>query len=304
MATTYPPAPPTISGQNITVDRLMNNPVILQRLLRTLVQQRLIGDKVLKGRVDLTGSGAVIYEIAESIFADLQSERVAPLGEYPATTDTPGTIATANTDKWALSTKVSDEAVARNRIDVVARKLIKLSNRIAFGFDQLVLSAIGSAVTQTQGVVAAWNNASANQFLDVLLAVSVSDVLNQGYSIDTIVLQPVPYARLIASTPVLASLPRENGSPVLTGNLTQFAGLTFLKSTNLPAGVQAMVLDSTLLGSIAYEELGGGYQGTAQEGVETKRFRVEENDGWQINGRLVRVPLIQEPGAAVKLTGV
>jgi hypothetical protein len=47
MPTTYPPGAPTVSGQLITVDRLMNNPVIVQRMLRTLVQQRLIGDKLL-----------------------------------------------------------------------------------------------------------------------------------------------------------------------------------------------------------------------------------------------------------------
>jgi hypothetical protein len=46
-------------------------------MLRTLVQQRLVGDKALSGRVDLTGSGSAVYEIAESIFADMQAEIVA-----------------------------------------------------------------------------------------------------------------------------------------------------------------------------------------------------------------------------------
>lgn len=304
MPTTYPPAPATVAGQNITVDRLMNSPVVVQRLLRTLVQQRLIGDKLLAGRVDLTGSGSVVFEVAESIFSDFSSERVAALMEYPNTTDQPGTVSTANTDKWALATEVSDEAIARNRIDVVQRKLIKLANRIAFGFDTLVLSAVGSSVTQTQAVASSWTGATPNQFLDILLAVAQADVLNQGYVIDTIVLKPVPFARLISSTPVLAALPREsNGSPILTGNLAQFAGLKFLKSTNLPPSVDAMVLDSTQLGSIAWEELGGGYVGSAQEGVQSKQFRKEANDGWRIQGRLVRVPMIQEPNAAVKLTG-
>jgi hypothetical protein len=304
MGTTYPAAPGTISGQNITVDRLVNDPVRIYRALNTLVQQRLIGDKLLTGRVDLTGAGSAAYEVAESIFPDYSAERVAALMEYPNTTDTSGTAAMANTEKWALASEISDEVVARNRMDQVRRKLIKLSNRLAFGFDALCLSAIGSAVTQTQAAGAAWSNASANAFLDILLGVAQSDSLNAGYVVDTLVLKPIPFARLLGSAPVLASLPRENGSPVVTGNLVQFAGLRFLKSTNLPPSVDAMVLDSTQLGSLGFEDLGGGYTGSARDGVQSKVFRKEANDGFRIQGRLVQVPMIQEPGAAVKITGV
>jgi hypothetical protein len=138
----------------------------------------------------------------------------------------------------------------------------------------------------------------------VLLGVAQSDTLNMGYVIDTLVLSPTYYARLLATPAVLASLPREGNSPILTGNTVQFAGLTFLKSTNLPSGVNVMVLDSTQLGSIGFEELGGGYTGSAHEVVQSKVFRKEHNDGFRIQARLVRVPMIQEPGAAVKLTGL
>jgi hypothetical protein len=89
----------------------------------------------------------------------------------------------------------------------------------------------------------------------------------------------------------------------VTGNLVQIAGLNIWKSTNMPSGVTAMVLDSTLLGSIAFENLGGGYQGEYGD-VESKRIRLEENDGWKIQARKVAVPMVQEPGAAVKITGV
>ena len=303
MPTTYPPGAPTVSGQLITVDRLMNSPVIVQRMLRTLVQQRLIGDKLLSGRVDLTGSGTALYEISESIFPDYSAEKVAALMEYALSTDQPGLVGVASTDKWGLAEEIADETVARNRYDVAARKLIKLANRLAFQFDAMVLAAIGSAVTQTQAATATWSGASATPFLDVLLGVAQSDTLNMGYVIDTLVLSPTYYARLLATPAVLGSLPREGNSPILTGNTVQFAGLTFLKSTNLPSGVNVMVLDSTQLGSIGYEELGGGYTGGADE-VQSKVFRKDANDGFRIQARLVRVPMIQEPGAAVKLTGV
>jgi hypothetical protein len=72
---TYPTIP-TLSGQKVTVDWLMNNPVVIYRTLRTLVQQRLIGDKLLTGRVDLTGSGSAVFGVSEGIFATRSAERV------------------------------------------------------------------------------------------------------------------------------------------------------------------------------------------------------------------------------------
>lgn len=298
----FPPAGPTINGQVITANRLINNPVLIYRLLRTLVQQRLVGDKILSGRVDLTGSGSAVYEIAESIFADMQAEIVDALAEYPLTTDTPGTIAVASTAKWGLASEISDELIARERIDLVMRKLVKLANRIVFQFDALCLSAVNSAVTQTSAAIAAWNATNADQLADVLLAGAVIDSLNLGYAADTVLLTPTQFARIVAAAKIIQNTPRESGNLVLTGNLISLGGLTFLKTTNMPAGVTAMVLDSTMLGSIGYENLGGGYQGSPGD-VESKRIRLEENDGWKIQARKVAVPMVQEPGAAVKLTG-
>lgn len=303
----FAPGSATINGQLITVDRLINNPVLIYRLLRTLVQQRLVGDKLLTGRVDLTGSGTAVYEIAESIFADMDDEVVGQLAEYPTSTDQPGTIAKADTVKRGLSTLISDELIARARVqgpDPVVRKLIKLANRIAFTFDALCLSAIATAVTQTQPASAVWSdNANANPLRDILLAAAQVDELNQGYVVDTAVCKPTAWAEVISAAKVLANTPRENGPVTITGNLVSIGGLNIRKSTNLPSGVDAMVADSTLLGSIARENLGGGYQGDYGD-VESKRIRLDENDGWKIQARKVAVPMVQEPGAAVKITGV
>lgn len=299
---TYAPPNPTVSGDNITVSRLVNNPVMIFRALRTLVQQRLVGDKILSGKVDLTGTGAVNYEVSEAIMATSLAERVDDLMEYPESADGTATSAMAATEKWALATSISDKLVARNRIDIVNRKLIKLANRIAFGFDALVISAVASAVTQTSGAVAAWSTSSADPFADVTLGASVVDSLNQGYEIDTVLATPNRWARLISAAKVIERAPREGGDTLLlTGRLARIAGLNVWKTTNMPSGVDVMLLDSKQLGSIGWEDQGGGYMGSA-DGVQTKRIRLEENDGWKIQGRRIGVPIVQEPGAAVKIT--
>lgn len=304
--TIYTPPAPTVDGQTITVSHLVNNPVLVQRTLRGLVNLRLIGGKLLTGRVDMTGSGSAIFEIGESIYATDDAETIDDLMEYPLTDDENADLAVVSAGKYGLATEIPDALIARNRMDVVMRKLTKIANRIVVGFDGRVISAIGSAVTQTQAASAAWNTANADPFLDAMLAGSVVDDLEEGFAVDTLVAKPVAYARLVAQAKIMNALPRESDNVVLTGRMTQIAGYTILKSNRLPSGVDVMGVDTTALGSIAFERQGGGYEGDAADpnGVESKVIRLEENDGVRIQVRKVAEPVVVEPGAAVKLTGV
>jgi hypothetical protein len=307
MSQTYSPPTPVLSGDNITVDYLMNNPVILYRALRTLVQQRLIGARILTGRVNLTGSGSAVFETGESIFADDDAEIVDELGEYPLTDTGRADASIATSLKRGFASLVSDENVARNRIDVVQRKLLKLANKIVFGFDAICLSAVGSAVTQTQAAAAAWNAAGAEPFLDVLLSGAKVDELNQGYNVDAIVARPIKWAYLVNLLAKMGALPRETAANVIaTGVVVEVAGLSLMKTTNMPTGVDVFVADTTQLGSIGWEDLGGGYMGDPANplDVEFKRIRLDDSDGWKLQTRKTGVPMVQEPNAAVKVTGV
>lgn len=305
--TTYAPPTPVLSGDNITVDYLMNNPVILYRALRTLVQQRMIGARILTGRVNLTGSGSAIFETGESIFADDDAEIVDELGEYPLT-DTDRAVASIATSlKRGYASLVSDENVSRNRIDIVQRKLLKLANKLVFGFDALCLSAVGTAVTQTQAAAAAWNTAGAEPFLDVLLSGAKVDELNQGYNVDAIVARPIKWAYLVNLLAKMGALPRETAANVIaTGTVVDVAGLSLMKTTNMLPGVDVFVADTTQLGSIGWEDLGGGYLGDPSNplDIEFKRIRLDESDGYKLQTRKTGVPMVQEPNAATIVTGV
>lgn len=297
---------PSLSNGQITVDYLMNNPVILYRTLRTLVQQRLVAGRLLTGRVNLTGTGSAVFETSENIFANDDPEIIDQLGEYPLT-DTAGAVTNlAASLKRGYASLISDEDVKRNRIDVVNRKLRKLANRLVFSFDAVGLSAIGSAVTQTQAASAAWNVAGADQFLDLLLSGAQVDALNQGYNVDSVVADPIHWARLVASIAKLFAGAMDYADILKNGTILEIAGLSLMKSTNLPSGVNVMVADSTVLGSIGWEDLGGNYMGDPSDplDIESKRLRMEENDGWKIQVRKTGVPMVQEPNAAVKVTGV
>jgi hypothetical protein len=312
--TTYDFPIPTISGQAITVQWLAADPKRIYRLMNGLVQRFLIGHKVLAGRVDLTGSGSAIYEIAEGIVADLASATVNPLSEYPLTTTTPGTLAAIKPLKDGLDSLISDEDIAHNAIDKVMRDLIKIANTLVLKADGLVLAAVASQVTQTQAVTnGAWNTANANPFLDAMLAKATIIGQNKGYNPDTVVVSFVQFAYLVSRAAVLSYIPRETADSVIaSGNMVRIAGLQYLATNNGPTN--PLILDSTMLGSLAYENLGGGYNGNARppganednptsSGVETKRWRNEDIDGVRFRARLVRAPMVQEPGAAAFITG-
>jgi hypothetical protein len=300
---------PTVSGTSITVDWLRNDPRRIYRLLRTLVQQRLVGWRILTGRVDLTGTGFGVYEVSESIFAAISGSVVRPLSRYPLTQSGTPTLATVRPDKTGLADLFSDEDAAHNRIDNVMRALIKIANQLTFQNDALALAAVGSLVTKTTAAAGTWDGtANANPFLDVLLAAASVDEENQGYSVDTVVTTPTKFAYAIGTSVKLGLLPREEAGNAITNNVNnlRIAGQTWIKTTNMPSGVTAVALDSNMLGSMAYERLGGGYQGDPSDmtsGVESKRFREEGIDGVKVQARIVRAPMVQEPNSARIITG-
>jgi len=247
--------------------------------------------------------------VTESIFAALAGSVVRPLSQYPLTQTGTPTLATVRPDKTGLKTLISDEDVAHNRIDKVMRDLKKIANQLTFQNDALALALIASAVTKTVSAVATWDGTStANPFLDVLLADASVASENQGYNIDTVATTPTKFAYAVSSAVARGILPREQAGNAATTdiNAIRIANQTWVKTTNMPSGVTAIALDSTMLGSMAYERLGGGYQGDPSDmasGVESKRFRDEETDSTVIQARIVRAPMVQEPNSARIITG-
>lgn len=319
---TYSDTVITINGQRIAWNQLVERPVRLNRVLDTLVDQRLLGHRVLRGRVDLTGVGTTLVEQSESILKKYPAERVAQLGEYPKTLDEPGPVVSANTDKWGFEEDIPDELVARaSGGDTITRKLIKMVNQHVTQNDARILSYIGSTVTATYAASAAWNTANADPFADLLLAAAQVDELNKGYSVDTLIVRPTKWAQILTRAKVIDRAPREGGDPLLlTGRLIRLAGYSIWKSTNLPTGVQAFAFDSNQLGTIGWENIpsqrGEAWTGSARPaapgdtdptaGVQTRirPLNVEGGkDGIAIGTRMVQVPIVQEPGAGIKITG-
>lgn len=308
MGLLYPPTAPVLTGDVLTINRFLSSPAAVARRLRTIADQRFLAEVILTGRIEATG-GAIAYDQSETIYSDRVPTPVAPGGEYERALAVGGVAALAKVTKYGQDIRLTDEAIGRQPASSTQRVLTKLVNRAVNYIDTISLAAIAAAVTQTQSATAAWSAGTADPFLDVMLAVAQVEDLAEGYDVDTIVTTSTLYARLVANQKVISGLRRESTNTVTeTGEVSQIAGLVLrpVPANRMPAGVSAMVLDSQQLGSLGYENIPSPeYTGNPRDDIQTwVRRDGSATDSWLIRGRRPVVPIVQEPNAAVKLTGV
>jgi hypothetical protein len=301
---TYPPPSPTVSGDILQIHQLLAQPALLDRRLRAVAENRFIADVLLPQRFPVQG-GAIQYEQGSTMFTDRAPEQVAPGMEYPRTGISVGPMQLAQVVKWGQDVPITDESISRLRMSPLNVAMSKLVNHMVKIVDSVSMSAIGSQVTATRAATAAWTASTAEILRDLLLAVADVRALNEGFEPDTVVVTDEVFAFVMSDSIIASAVSREDPSaPVYTGALPIIAGLRILTSPHVPFSTEALVLDSTQLGGMADEQLGGpGYTG-ALGGVQTKSMRKDDNDRWDLRARRVTVPVVTEPEAAIRITGV
>jgi hypothetical protein len=304
VAITYPPAAPTLTGDVIAISRFLNTPTAVSRRLRTIAENRFISDVLLTGRIE---GSSVLYETDESIYTSRAPEIVAPGAQYPRALAPTGTAAVANPVKWGEEIPITDEEVGRFRGQAVERNLQKIVNYIVYTVDTTALAVISAAVTQSITAIANWNAGGANIILDLLRAKATIRALNKGYEPNAVACDDFAFAYIMGNLNVLATMAREAGTTVsMSGDLPVLAGLRIMPTPNLPTAGQAIVVDTTALGALAYERIPSPeYQGDPATGIETLTRRDPVgNDSWLVRGRRPVVGIVQEPGAGCKISGI
>lgn len=305
MPYTYPPSAPSVSGDFTTIHSLLNRPDLIARRLRTIAEQRFIADALLTGRFAAVG-GAIQYEQSDSLYTDRAPEVVRPGMEYPLSGLGIGPTQIAEVQKWGQDVPITDESIKRLNRNPVDRAFIKLVNQMVKQVDSVALAVIAAAITQTAAAAASWSTATAKQiFLDVAKAKAAVIDLNEGYEPDTVVVSSTAWTYAMATFGDAGYLPREDrNAPIFTGLFPVIDGMTWLATPNIPVTNAAIVVDSQQLGGMADEQLGGpGYVG-ALAGIETKSIRNDKRDMYDLRARRVTVPIVLEPNAGYKITGV
>jgi hypothetical protein len=302
----YPPAGPTLSGDLITIHRLLANPAYLERRLRTIAELRFVADRILTNPLRVSG-GAVAYEISEPIVNSRAVESVAPGAEYPRDSPADGAAALAQVRKWGQAVPLTDEKLKRSvymgrELD---RALLKTANTVIQKIDRLTTAAVASAVTATSTAANTWDNASALLFRDVEKAAAKIVDTNQGYNPNTVLMSTTKYAMLVTD-PAIAALRRREDStnPIYGGSIDKLGKYEIIATavSNLSSD-DVWVFDSTALGGMADEtEVDPGYA-SLDNNLQYQTKRIAERDSWDIWARRITVPVVQEPAAAVRITG-
>lgn len=305
MPVSYPPAPPTLAGDLLTIHRLLQSPTLIRRRLQTLADMRFVADQILTQRFRSSG-GAVLYEISEPIFNTREIEAVAPGSEYPRDTPATGEAATAAVSKWGQAVFLSDESIKRNVYggSEVDRSLRKVVNTVIRKVDRITIAAVASAVTATQQAIGGWEGNSAAMLRDIELAKAKVADLDMGYAPDTIMMSTQKYALLVSDDKIATLRRRETtDNPVYGGQIERIAGLAVVttSSGNLPTD-DVWILDSKQLGGMADETTQDPGYSPAEMGIQVQSERIARRDGWDLWGRRITVPVVQEPGAAIRIT--
>lgn len=282
------------------IHQLLRSQPAIARRVRTLAAQRFISDALLKGRFKSIG-GAVLYENGDPLFAPDDPEAIQPGGEYPRSQVTAGDLAAARVDKWGRDVPVTDESIKRRGIDVVDKAMIQLVNRMVKFVDSASLGVIASKVTATSAASGTWTTAEAI-VESVELAKARAEESGEGHTLDTIVLTPTGYAKVMALFLAAGLLPREAANPLITGRWPEVLDLTWLRSPHTPT-TAPMLVDTDELGGMADEDLGGPGYTKSLPGVETKSIREEKTDSYLLRTRRVTVPVVTDATAGVVITG-
>lgn len=302
----YPPSGPSLTGDLLSVHRLLQNPTYLQRRLRGIPDLRFIADRVLTQRLRTSG-GAVAYEIGEPIVNARPIRAVSPGAEYPRDSPADGTAALAKVSKWGEAVPLTDEKLKRSVYmgDEVNRTLRKAANTIISKVDKLTTTAAASAITATSAAAQTWDNASALLFRDVEKAAAKIVDANQGYRPNTIMMSTTKYAMLVTDPAIAALRKREDSTNPIYGGSIESLGKYNIVATalaNLPSD-DVWIFDDNELGGMADEnEVDPGYA-TMDNNLQFKVIRKESRDAWDIQCRRITVPVVLEPAAGVKITG-
>lgn len=149
----HPLAAPTISGDNVTVDTMLQQPTRITNFLQDLTLQRFVLDRLFTSEGGVTG-GAVVYDLLteNELFLDRDVEPVAPGSEFPIVTSTRRAPKVAGVEKFGGKYFFTDEARDRNDQSAFRNENIKLANTIVRKLNARAIEVLAAAIAANGGL--------------------------------------------------------------------------------------------------------------------------------------------------------
>lgn len=249
------------SNQPITVNALIDNPLIVPERTLQVLDNQFVADRVLRNAGTATG-GAVAYRVSSGIFADASSEIVSPGGEIPVAQISRGDISSVPVQKRGLAVVVDREMRLRNAMGEVDRQIQVVKNTVVRDIDGAFITALRAALVsagQTAAATNPWSGGTATIRKNInaaRLGVSNGAVSTNnftGFRADTLIISPTTEADLMNSTEFLALLFGSNMPSDLSGlDGRNVLGLRILVTPSVGDN-DAFVVQSKAIGGYADE---------------------------------------------------
>lgn len=150
--TSHPLGVPTVTGTEIAVDTMLQQPSRITTFVMDITQQRFILDRLFTSAGGVTG-GALVYDVvvANELYLDRDVEPVSPNGEFPVVVGHRRAPAVAEVEKWGGKYPFSDEARDRNDQSQFRNQNIQLANTIVRKLNTRAIEVLNAAIAANAG---------------------------------------------------------------------------------------------------------------------------------------------------------
>lgn len=293
MTLTYPAGAPSVAGTRLTVDRLLKSPTVIAKRIITPNQNFLSDTLFRKG----TNQGTVLYNKAaqSDIYPSRGDvEQIEPGANFPMVDVEEGDQLVAVSTAFGAGYYVTDQAKSRNQTDVIAKGNRKVRNALLRQDAYRCIKAFNDNVPN-ENASAIWSSAN---FLalkeDILRGMAHVKALGLGYSINTIMVNPLVVTEILLAPELQTWSPRENKSqnPLYSPSIQGLFGLNWIENEFADL-TKATLLETQTVGVNSVEK---------EYGVEVVREGLRKRDA--VLADKWSVPVIDEPEAALVIDGV
>lgn len=213
MPVTFPLGPPTVSGNELSVDTALKQPTRITRRIADLTLQKFIVSRIFAQGGSVSG-GAVVYDqaVLNELYLDNDVERVGPGDEFPIVGSSRQAPKVAEVEKYGGKFFVTDEARDRNdiahfnnQVTMLANTIVRKVNTRAVAELEAAITALGGAGTfvgnNWNSVVTAGSSASNHDLWplnDFAQAQLLADQDELGVTYDVWIVNPVQKAALVS----------------------------------------------------------------------------------------------------------
>lgn len=282
----------------INVQDFLSNPTRITRQLNRLVNETgTIADYAFsQGDAN---QGAVIYDQVTSseINPERDVEVIAPGAEFPEVVDFTFEEKLARVERYGGKQEITWQAIRRNDINEVQRKLNLLSFLIVKRINAVSVNAIANSPLINQMDLAGtdWSQTTTDPIGDIYQAKSIIDDSDIGYKADLALINPLDSVQyFLGRKDIREQFPREDmtRNPVVAPDLGRIADLEWIKTKRVPRGT-IYIMQRGVSGSVRDEE----------GGIKVNTFDDQNRHTRILQSWRTIVPVITDPKSIVKVTG-